>query len=327
VVIIPVRVENVAPNDSLAYQFATRQWVNLFEDWEREIERLGIWISRIVNSDPAGAALPAQPPAPACAAKPLPTAMLPDPAASAAPSASSNPLHHFVGALLLVVAAFLVVFAAPKPLAPQDPWAAFTSGEAYHPECADPFSPRSFSAGECETSWQAVAAFFATAVALLIASIGTIRHQLWARYLGGGLCAAGVALGGYIAVWHAHRAYVLFAHGFNVDDFLKNAIKTPFAPTATLFIAIISGLFVIVFAVAASIYIWKWRADSEVASSEHRVTNFTLAVGLLCASAVALLYAYQVTLNSEGWLWVGVLAALEALVFAFCFICFRREFG
>ena len=35
VAIIPARVENVAPNDSLAYQLATRQWVNLFEDWEK----------------------------------------------------------------------------------------------------------------------------------------------------------------------------------------------------------------------------------------------------------------------------------------------------
>lgn len=53
VVIIPVRVENVAPNDALAYQFANRQWVNLFEDWENEIERLGVWITRIIGSEAA----------------------------------------------------------------------------------------------------------------------------------------------------------------------------------------------------------------------------------------------------------------------------------
>src|ERR1700682_4066049 len=38
--VMPVRVEDVAPNDALAYQFATRQWIDLFEDWEQQIEHL-----------------------------------------------------------------------------------------------------------------------------------------------------------------------------------------------------------------------------------------------------------------------------------------------
>src|SRR5580704_7659991 len=40
ITVVPVRVEDVAPNDALAYEFATRQWIDLFKDWEREIERL-----------------------------------------------------------------------------------------------------------------------------------------------------------------------------------------------------------------------------------------------------------------------------------------------
>jgi TIR domain/PDZ domain len=38
--IIPVRAEDVAPNDALTYEFATRQWIDLFGSWERGIERL-----------------------------------------------------------------------------------------------------------------------------------------------------------------------------------------------------------------------------------------------------------------------------------------------
>jgi hypothetical protein len=39
-VVIPVRVEDVAPGEAFAYEFATRQWIDLFEDWEGSIQRL-----------------------------------------------------------------------------------------------------------------------------------------------------------------------------------------------------------------------------------------------------------------------------------------------
>jgi tetratricopeptide (TPR) repeat protein len=45
VTIIPVRVEDVVPKGAFAYQFATRQWIDLFEDWEAQIERLAKWIA------------------------------------------------------------------------------------------------------------------------------------------------------------------------------------------------------------------------------------------------------------------------------------------
>jgi len=53
VTVIPVRVEDVTPNDAFAYQFATRQWIDLFEDWEHQIERLTSWITGIVEVEPA----------------------------------------------------------------------------------------------------------------------------------------------------------------------------------------------------------------------------------------------------------------------------------
>src|SRR5437588_560766 len=46
-VVIPVRVENVVPSEAFELEFATQQWVDLFKDWEREIERLSPWIAGI----------------------------------------------------------------------------------------------------------------------------------------------------------------------------------------------------------------------------------------------------------------------------------------
>jgi TIR domain len=49
--VIPVRVEDVVPNDALAYELATRQWIDLFRDWERAIERLSSRIAAIVSTE------------------------------------------------------------------------------------------------------------------------------------------------------------------------------------------------------------------------------------------------------------------------------------
>jgi hypothetical protein len=53
VTVIPVRVEDVAPNDALSYEFATRQWIDLFKDWELEIGRLTEQISSILGATPS----------------------------------------------------------------------------------------------------------------------------------------------------------------------------------------------------------------------------------------------------------------------------------
>jgi hypothetical protein len=54
VTVVPVRVEDVVPNDALAYEFATRQWIDLFKDWERNIEQLTARIANIVTDGAAG---------------------------------------------------------------------------------------------------------------------------------------------------------------------------------------------------------------------------------------------------------------------------------
>ncbi len=52
VTVIPVRVEDVVPKGAFAYQLATRQWIDLFEDWEAQIERLVTWIAGIAPATP-----------------------------------------------------------------------------------------------------------------------------------------------------------------------------------------------------------------------------------------------------------------------------------
>ncbi|MGZ3274705.1 MAG: toll/interleukin-1 receptor domain-containing protein, partial [Caulobacteraceae bacterium] len=58
-IVIPLRVEDVTPNDAFAYEFATRQWIDVFADWEVAIEQLSRRIGQALldrNSGRAGAA-------------------------------------------------------------------------------------------------------------------------------------------------------------------------------------------------------------------------------------------------------------------------------
>src|SRR5947209_1560263 len=52
VVVVPVRVEDVVPNDALSYELAVRQWVDLFGDWEHAIENLATQVTALVNASP-----------------------------------------------------------------------------------------------------------------------------------------------------------------------------------------------------------------------------------------------------------------------------------
>ena len=51
-VVIPVRIEDVAPNEAFAYEFATRQWIDLFEDWEKSMAELVELIAAILSDPP-----------------------------------------------------------------------------------------------------------------------------------------------------------------------------------------------------------------------------------------------------------------------------------
>jgi hypothetical protein len=49
--VVPLRVENVAPSDAFAYEFATRQWIDLFADWEQAINNLCSRLSAALEDD------------------------------------------------------------------------------------------------------------------------------------------------------------------------------------------------------------------------------------------------------------------------------------
>ena len=57
-VVIPVRVEDVAPDEAFAYEFATRQWIDVFQNWEHAIERVTRQIEAVTSAVDAMEALP-----------------------------------------------------------------------------------------------------------------------------------------------------------------------------------------------------------------------------------------------------------------------------
>lgn len=48
-IVIPLRIEDVTPNDAFAYEFATRQWIDVFSDWEQSIDQLCRRIGRALE--------------------------------------------------------------------------------------------------------------------------------------------------------------------------------------------------------------------------------------------------------------------------------------
>jgi hypothetical protein len=60
-IVIPVRVEDVTPDDAFAYEFATRQWIDAFDDWEQSIGRLVGQLRRVGGIEPDPAAAPVIP--------------------------------------------------------------------------------------------------------------------------------------------------------------------------------------------------------------------------------------------------------------------------
>lgn len=53
-IVIPLRVEDVTPSDAFAYEFATRQWIDFFADWEFAIEQLARRIANALRDRTAG---------------------------------------------------------------------------------------------------------------------------------------------------------------------------------------------------------------------------------------------------------------------------------
>jgi hypothetical protein len=51
-VVVPVRVEDVVPAEAFQYELATRQWIDMFENWEHAIERLAMQIRTVLHGRP-----------------------------------------------------------------------------------------------------------------------------------------------------------------------------------------------------------------------------------------------------------------------------------
>jgi formylglycine-generating enzyme required for sulfatase activity len=101
VVVVPVRVEDVAPNDALSYELAVRQWIDLFDDWEHAIEHLTTQVTALVAasaSDPAATQDPVTPPTPV-----RPNAVSPPRVRRSTPTNHGKMLLPIAGAAVVVV--------------------------------------------------------------------------------------------------------------------------------------------------------------------------------------------------------------------------------
>src|SRR5580692_1637485 len=76
-IVVPLLIDDVRPNDAFSYEFATRQWIDFFADWETAIEQLAQRIGVALQTE---AAQPAPAPGPTPPSQPSPT---PDVIASA----------------------------------------------------------------------------------------------------------------------------------------------------------------------------------------------------------------------------------------------------
>jgi formylglycine-generating enzyme required for sulfatase activity len=68
--VIPIRVEDVVPNDAFTYEFATRQWIDAFQNWDQAVDRLSQQVNMVLRGSGGGgtsapvAAAPVPAPAP-----------------------------------------------------------------------------------------------------------------------------------------------------------------------------------------------------------------------------------------------------------------------
>ena len=57
-IVVPLLIDDVRPNDAFSYEFATRQWIDFFSDWETAIEQLAHRISVALAPETPAAAAP-----------------------------------------------------------------------------------------------------------------------------------------------------------------------------------------------------------------------------------------------------------------------------
>jgi len=111
--VIPVRIEDVTPNEAFAYEFATQHWIDLFGDWENSITRLVELIAASID-DPSLTGDAAAP----SFGKTVPTSLIRRP----------GPRWAMISGLAVVVAAGIAYEVATSPQQPAPVSATVTKG-------------------------------------------------------------------------------------------------------------------------------------------------------------------------------------------------------
>jgi len=125
-IVVPLLIDDVRPNDAFSYEFATRQWIDFFSDWEAAIEQLAQRIAVALGTEAATAPAAAAVPAPPAAQAPTPDVILQALAAQPAEAAVEPTLIDPGGRAGLlpaasVAAAAPAAFEATGPSSFQDP--------------------------------------------------------------------------------------------------------------------------------------------------------------------------------------------------------------
>ncbi len=72
-IVVPLLIDDVRPNDAFSYEFATRQWIDFFSDWETAIEQLAQRIAVALGPESVAAPAPSPAPPPQAPSQPAPT--------------------------------------------------------------------------------------------------------------------------------------------------------------------------------------------------------------------------------------------------------------
>ena len=62
ITVVPVRIEDVAPSKAFRYELATRNWIDIFPDWDAGVAKLGDRLAAILALPPDERKVPAPPP-------------------------------------------------------------------------------------------------------------------------------------------------------------------------------------------------------------------------------------------------------------------------
>jgi len=118
-IVVPLLIDDVRPNDAFSYEFATRQWIDFFSDWEAAIEQLAQRIAVALGPETAAVApvapTPEPPPMPAPTPDVIMQALAAQPTEAAAPPPTPTLIDPAGQTAVMPEAAFAAAAAAMAP--------------------------------------------------------------------------------------------------------------------------------------------------------------------------------------------------------------------